>query len=56
MTGIDEDHGRSMRPCAEDRGWSGISQVLGGWMIKRSGEAMCGLHHACGDEKHEFLG
>jgi hypothetical protein len=33
-----------------------IGQVLGGRKIKRSGGTMCGLHHARGDEKHEFLG
>jgi hypothetical protein len=26
-------------------------QVLGGRMIERSGDAMCGLHHAHGDEE-----
>jgi hypothetical protein len=31
-------------------------RVLGGRAIKRSGGAMCGLHRACGDEEHEFLG
>jgi hypothetical protein len=31
-------------------------QVLGGRAIERSGGAMCGLHHARGDEEHEFLG
>jgi hypothetical protein len=25
-------------------------------MIERSSDAMCGLHRARGDEKHEFLG
>jgi hypothetical protein len=30
-------------------------RVLGGWVIERSGGAMCGLHRACGDEEHEFL-
>jgi hypothetical protein len=33
-----------------------IGQVLGGRMIRRSGDAMCGLHRACGDEEHKFLG
>jgi hypothetical protein len=46
MAGSNEDHGKSRRPSAEDRGWSSISQVLDGWMIGRSGDAMCGLHHA----------
>jgi hypothetical protein len=34
----DEDHGRSRRPGAEDRGWS-----------HRSGGTVCGLHLARGD-------
>jgi hypothetical protein len=33
-----------------------IGRVLGGRAIERSGGAMCGLHRACGDEKHMFLG
>jgi hypothetical protein len=31
-------------------------RVLSGWMIERSGDAVCGLHCARGDEKREFLG
>jgi hypothetical protein len=31
-------------------------QVLGGRMIKRSGDAVCGPHSARGDEKHRFIG
>jgi hypothetical protein len=31
-------------------------QVLGGRAIERSGDAVCGLHCAHGDEEHEFLG
>jgi hypothetical protein len=31
-------------------------QILSGWMIERSGDAVCGLHRARGDEKREFLG
>jgi hypothetical protein len=31
-------------------------RVLGGQAIERSGGAVCGLHRARGDEKHEFLG
>jgi hypothetical protein len=31
-------------------------RVLGGRAIERSGGAMCGLHHAHGDEEHMFLG
>jgi hypothetical protein len=56
MAGSDEDHGRSRRPGAEDRGWSSIGRVLGGWAIRRSGDAVCDLHRARGDEVHGFLG
>jgi hypothetical protein len=31
-------------------------RVLGGRAIERSGDAVCGLHRACGDEEHRFLG
>jgi hypothetical protein len=30
-------------------------RVLGGWVIKRSGDAVCDLHHARGDEERGFL-
>jgi hypothetical protein len=30
-------------------------RVLGGQAIKRSGDAVCGLHRARGDEEHGFL-
>jgi hypothetical protein len=30
-------------------------RVLSGQTIERSGDAVCGLHRACGDEEHEFL-
>jgi hypothetical protein len=56
MVSSDEDHGRSRRPSAEDRGWSSTGRVLGGRMIERSGDAMCGLHCAQGDEECWFLG
>jgi hypothetical protein len=32
------------------------SWVLNGQAIERSGGALCGLHRACGDEEHRFLG
>jgi hypothetical protein len=32
------------------------SRVLSGRAIERSGGAVCGLHRACGDEEHGFLG
>jgi hypothetical protein len=56
MAGSDEDHGRSRRPDVEDQGWSSTGRVLGGRMIGRSGDAVCGLHCAEGDEEHMFLG
>jgi hypothetical protein len=31
-------------------------RVLGGRTVERSGNAVCGLHRARGDEEHEFLG
>jgi hypothetical protein len=31
-------------------------RVLGGRTIGRSGDAVCGLHHARGDEEREFHG
>jgi hypothetical protein len=54
MVGSDEDHGRSRRSGAEDRGWSSTYRVFGG--IRRSGDAVCSLRHARGDEKRWFLG
>jgi hypothetical protein len=56
MVGIDENHGRSRRLGAEDQGWSSIGWVLGGRMIDRSGDVVCSLHRAQGDEVREFLG
>jgi hypothetical protein len=55
MTGSDEDRGRSRRPGAEDRGWSRIGRVLGDRTIGRSGDVVCDLHRACGNEEYEFL-
>jgi hypothetical protein len=31
-------------------------RVLSGRAVDRSGGTVCGLHHARGDEEHEFLG
>jgi hypothetical protein len=33
-----------------------IGRVLGGRVIKRSGDTVCSLHCACGDEKRRFFG
>jgi hypothetical protein len=56
MTGSNKDRGRSRRLGEEDQRWSSIGQVLGGWMIERSGDAMCDLHRAQGDKERGFLG
>jgi hypothetical protein len=56
MVGSDEDLGRSRRPSTEDRRWSSTGRVLDGRMIRRLGDAVCGLHHAYGDEECEFFG
>jgi hypothetical protein len=56
MVGSDEDCGKSRRPGAEDRGWLTTGQVLGDQTIKNSGDAVCGLHRAQGDEKCGFFG
>jgi hypothetical protein len=56
LTGSDKDLGRSRRSGAEDRAWSSTGRVLGGWTIGRSGDVVCGLYHAKGDEKCMFLG
>jgi hypothetical protein len=56
MAGNDEDRARSRRPGTKYRGWSGTSRVLSGRAIGRSGDAVCGLHCACGDEERGFLG
>jgi hypothetical protein len=55
MADSGEDLGRSRRPGAEDRGRSSTGRVLGGQMIGRSGDAVCGLYRAQGDEEHGFF-
>jgi hypothetical protein len=37
-------------------GDSRTSQILSGRAFKRSGDAVCDLHRARGNKKHEFLG
>jgi hypothetical protein len=46
--------GRSRRPAVEDQGWSSTGRVLGGQMVKRSGDTMCGLYCAQVDEECGF--
>jgi hypothetical protein len=55
MAGSDEDRGRS-KSLVKRTGDGRTGQVLGGRMIERSGNVVCGLHRACGDKKREFLG
>jgi hypothetical protein len=54
MVGSNEDRGRSIRLGAEDCGWSSTGRVLGGRMIKRLGDTVCGVHYAQGDEERRF--
>jgi hypothetical protein len=56
MTDRDEDLGRSRRLDAEDQRWLSTSRILGGRTIRRSGNVVCGLHHAQGNEERGFLG
>jgi hypothetical protein len=44
----DEDHGRSRRPSAEDRGCF-TGRVLSGRAVERLSGAVCGLHLTHGD-------
>jgi hypothetical protein len=55
MVGSDEDRGRSRRLGEENQRWSCIGQVPNGGMIERSGDVVCSLHHAQGDEERRFL-
>jgi hypothetical protein len=45
----------SFIPGVDDRGWSGIGWVLGGQVMGRLSDIVCGLHHARGDEERGFL-
>jgi hypothetical protein len=56
MADNNEDRARNKRFGTDDRRWSSTCRVLSGWAIERSGDIMCGLHHAKGDEQCEFLG
>jgi hypothetical protein len=46
MPGSNEDHGWSRRPGVGDQRWSSTGRVLGDQAIRRSGDAVCGLHRA----------
>jgi hypothetical protein len=54
MTGSDKNHEKSRRPGAEDWGWSSTGQVLGGRMIERLGDIVCGMHHRQGVRVSSF--
>jgi hypothetical protein len=56
MADSDEDHGKSRRPGAEDWGRSSTRRVLCGQTIERSGDTVCSIHYAHGDEERGFLG
>jgi hypothetical protein len=56
MVGSDEDRDKSRQPGIEDRGCSSTGQEVGGWTVERSGDAVCDLYHAQGDEERGFLG
>jgi hypothetical protein len=56
MVGSNEDLSKSRRLDAEDWRWSSTGQVLGGRTIRRSGDTVCGLHRAQGDDEHGFFG
>jgi hypothetical protein len=56
MAGNNEDRGRSRRPGAEDWRWSSTGRVLDGRTIRRTGDVVCSLYHAQGDEERVFLG
>jgi hypothetical protein len=43
-----------VRDLVQRTGDGRTGQILDGQTIGRSGDAVCGLHRACGDE-HEFL-
>jgi hypothetical protein len=46
MASSDKDQDKSRRLDVEDRGLSSTDRVLGGRMIERLGDAVCGLHRA----------
>jgi hypothetical protein len=52
----DEDRGTSRRSDVEDQRWSSTGRVLGDRAIGGSGDTVCGLYCAHGDEEHGFFG
>jgi hypothetical protein len=45
-----------LRDLVQRIGDDRTGQELGGRTIGRSGDVVCGLHRARGDEEHEFFG
>jgi hypothetical protein len=54
MVDNDYDCDRSRRPDVEDRRWSDTGRILGGRTIRRSDDAVCDLHYACGKDEHGY--
>jgi hypothetical protein len=55
MADSDKDQGKNRRLGVENWGWSSVGRILGGRTIRRSGDVVCGLHHAEGGEERGFL-
>jgi hypothetical protein len=55
MTENDKNRGRSRRPDPKDQKWLSIGRILGDQTIEISGDVMCSLHRARGDEERNFL-
>jgi hypothetical protein len=56
MAVSDKDHGRNRRLGVEDQGWPNTYRVLGARTIEMSDNAVCGMHHAQGDEYRRLFG
>jgi hypothetical protein len=52
----DENRDRSKRSRVEGQGWSSTDRIPSGRAIERSGDTVCDLHRAQGDEEHKFFG
>jgi hypothetical protein len=56
MVGSDKDCGRNRRSGAVDRRLLRTCWVFGGQMVERSGDTVCSLYCAQGDEECKILG
>jgi hypothetical protein len=52
----DENRDSSRRPAVKDRRWSNTGRILDDCTIERSGDTMCGMHRAEGDDERRFIG